>query len=483
MKRLLYILCLAVAFIPAGLAAYYRYFAVREIVIISTNDIHSQIDSFPRLASAVKACRDTVATCLLVDAGDRWTGDAFVDLAPERRKPIIDLMNRLGYDVATFGNHEFDDGAEFLGRMMKNYRFRTVCANIRSTDGRFPDVDPYTIIDVGSLKIGFAGVVTNFQNGHPEGNDSSYAGLEFPDAFEAAENAVRQMKPKCDFSVLISHLGSHFDSVLLNRITDYDLMISGHSHLLLDGEVNGTLLGQTEKRLSAVGVTTIRARGSRILSVDYRNVPLKDYPLDDEYAQLVDEIKASSPELYKKVGYNAVELDKVGLADMHTTTTRDAMDADLGFYHYGGIRLSELPADSVSRGTLINSDIFISHLYTVTMTPAQMRRMIISKYNDSGNLNESRRLDLFSTEPYSLVVDAQNRAVNVIFPTLKEGQKYKVSICNYIVDNYKDIECEDKVYHADITVPEIFIDYFERNSPVTFSNEPRQRIVKQEESN
>lgn len=475
MKKALYILCLLVLLIPAGFAAWNRWFAEHEVVILSTNDIHAQIDNFPRLASAVKQCRDTVA-CVLVDAGDRWTGSSYVDLAPKQRKPIIDLMNELGYDVATFGNHEFDSGRDSLRVRMADYGFKVVCANIRSTDDAFPDVPPYTIVTADGLKIGFAGVVTNFQNGHPEGNDAGFEGLEFPDAFDSAEEAVRLMKPQCDVSVILSHLGCKFDTLLLNRITDFDVMLSGHTHLLLDGEVNGTIVGQTKKNLHAVGVTTIKSRGKKITGIDYRNVLLGDYPLDPGFQKMVDEIK-SDPTLGEKVGFNAVALDKVGLADMFTTTTKEAVGADLSFYHFGGIRLSELPTDSVARGTLIDADIFISHLYTLTMTPAQMRKMIITKYNDAGNINESHRLDLFSTEPYTLVTDGKDMAVDVVFPTLNEGRKYKVAICNYVVDNYKGIEYEDKVYHADITVPDIFIDYFERNSPVTFSNVPKQKVA------
>lgn len=479
MKRVLYILCLLAMLTPAGFAAYNRWFAEHEVVILSTNDIHSQLNNFPRLATAVKECRDTVE-CILVDAGDRWTGSAFVDLAPEPRKPIIDLMNELGYDVATFGNHEFDGGREFLRDMMKNYRFKIVCANIRGTEeGLFPEVAPYTVKSVGGLKIGFAGVVTNFQNGHPEGNDSGFVGLEFPDAFDAAGKAAKSMKPKCDVSVIISHLGCKFDTVLLNRVTDFDVMISGHTHLLLDGEVNGTIVGQTKKGLYALGVTTIKARGKKILSIDYRNVLLEDYPLDPKFQAMVEEIKAD-PYLNEKIGYNTSELDKVGLADMHTSLIKRATDSDLSFYHFGGIRLSELPADSVSRATLIDSDIFISHVYTMTMTPAQMRNMILTKYNDAGNINESHRLDLFSTEPYTIVTDREDNAVNVVFPTLQEGQKYKVAICSYVVENYKGIEAEDVVYHAEPTVPEIFLDYFANNSPVSFSNVPKQNVVKRE---
>ncbi|MDE5622574.1 MAG: bifunctional metallophosphatase/5'-nucleotidase, partial [Alistipes sp.] len=89
----------------------------RTVVVLSTNAMHARIQRFPRLAAAVAACRDTVPT-LLIDAGDRWTGDAYVDKAPTPGMPMIRLMNRLGYDVATLGNHEFDFGQAFLGRMI-----------------------------------------------------------------------------------------------------------------------------------------------------------------------------------------------------------------------------------------------------------------------------------------------------------------------------------------------------------------------------
>ena len=68
----------------------------RTLVLLSTNDIHAQIDRFPQLAAAVEACRDTVANVVLLDAGDRWTGNPYVDRAQTPGMPIIRLMNRLG---------------------------------------------------------------------------------------------------------------------------------------------------------------------------------------------------------------------------------------------------------------------------------------------------------------------------------------------------------------------------------------------------
>ena len=62
----------------------------RTIVVLSTNDMHAKIQHFPRLAAAVEACRDTVPDALLVDAGDRWTGNAYVDKTAVPGKPVIE---------------------------------------------------------------------------------------------------------------------------------------------------------------------------------------------------------------------------------------------------------------------------------------------------------------------------------------------------------------------------------------------------------
>ena len=68
----------------------------RTLVILSTNDMHAKIQRFPQLAAAVEACRDTAQLVLLVDAGDRWTGNAFVDKVPAPGKPIVELMKPFG---------------------------------------------------------------------------------------------------------------------------------------------------------------------------------------------------------------------------------------------------------------------------------------------------------------------------------------------------------------------------------------------------
>ena len=476
MKRVLYALCLMLLLAPAGLALYNRSFARREIVILSTNDLHASIKNFPRLASAVKECRDTVAT-ILVDAGDRWTGNAFVDLAPEPRKPIIDLMNELGYDVATFGNHEFDGGSSFLRDMLAKQNFKMVCANIEVFEGDFPQVPSYVIVKADGARIGIAGAVTNYANGYPDGKAESFVGLRFPDPQQRAAEVAVELEGKCDVKVLLSHMGWVKDMELAADNDCYDLIISGHTHVLADTLINRTVIGQTRKNLIAVGATTIKMKGRKVESVAYKNHLLTEFEPDSLFAARVAEIM-SDPHLNEGVGENAELLNHVGLGKMQASIVRGAVDAEIGFYHYGGVRLAELPAGAVSRATLFDLEPFFSTVASMTMTPAQMRKMIISKFNDTGNVKESHRVDLYSTTPYSIIVDARGEAVDVRFPALKEGRRYKVAMCNYIAETYKDIDAADKLIHDNILVLDQCIDFFTKNSPVKLSSEPLQKIEK-----
>ena len=188
----------------------------RTLVLLSTNDMHAKIRNFPRLAAAVEACRDTAQLVVLVDAGDRWTGNAYVDRAATPGMPMIALMNRLGYDVATLGNHEFDHGQAFLGRMIDSMDFEVVCANVVSDTCSFPPLPPYTVLEEGGFRIGFVGVVTNYEGpGHPAGNASSFAGLTFPDPQQMALKYAAELRPKCDVLVRVSHMGDDRDRELL----------------------------------------------------------------------------------------------------------------------------------------------------------------------------------------------------------------------------------------------------------------------------
>ena len=406
----------------------------RTLVLLSTNDMHAKIRNFPRLAAAVEACRDTAQLVVLVDAGDRWTGNAYVDMAPTPGMPMIALMNELGYDVATLGNHEFDHGQAFLGRMIDSMDFEVVCANVVSDTCTFPQLPPYTIVDRDGIRIGFVGVVTNYEGpGHPAGNESSFAGLEFPDPQAMALKYAAELRPECDVLVLVSHMGDDRDAELLAKgQSQYDVVIGGHTHEEVDTLIGGTLLTQTGK----------------VAGVDYRIVPLADYEPDILYQKQVEAYYAD-PGLNKPVGRFGNAADKWGLANWMAAAVADEADADVGFYHIGGVRLDSIPAGGVSAAKVYGLEPFGTLVARMEM----------------------------STTPYVIVTDAADNALDVQFPKLREGRKYKVAVSDYIYRNYKDMEYTG----GEITVEkvaDILLEELRDDSPLKIDNTPRQRVVR-----
>lgn len=447
----------------------------QRVVVLSTNDIHASIDRIPQLATAVAACRDTVTT-VLVDAGDRWTGNAFVDKAEEPYRPIIDLMNSLKYDVAVLGNHEFDLGAEYLNKMNQLFDFEIVCANVISEDTtRFAQPAPYTVIERDGMRLGFVGVITNYgNNNHPDGNDASFVGLRFPDPQQTACDYAEQVGKSCDVPIVLSHMGDDRDMELAQMTSAYPLIIGGHTHRLLDTLVGNVIVAQTGKSLKHIGVTTMTLRRGKLLDIEYRNVPLADYAPDSVYLEKVSQIK-SAPALLAPVGKTPNRLDKVGLAAMVNGAIKRATKVDVAIYHYGGIRLDSLVAGSVSKADIYTMEPFSSQVYTMRMTPEEMEAMIVAKYNDVKNPKESHRIDLFASVPYTILTDEVDNAYAVEFPTLKRGKSYRVAMGDYIYKNYAEVSASHLKRDV-VLLTDALIDFVASADVATISNRTLQKV-------
>ncbi|MDE7070331.1 MAG: bifunctional metallophosphatase/5'-nucleotidase [Alistipes sp.] len=447
----------------------------RTIVILSTNDMHSRIGNFPRLATAVAACRDTVAT-LLVDAGDRWTGGVAVDRAPGRR-PVLELMNRLGYDVATLGNHEFDVGQQTLAEAIGYADFPIICANMEPVASPIAPLRPYLILEREGVRLAFVAAVTNYgYNNHPDGHDAVFEGLRFTDAVEELAGYGLLLRDSCQVLVALTHLGSGYDRILAERAPEYDLIIGGHSHERIDERIGDVLITQTGRNLAAVGATTVRMCGDRIRSIDFRIVPLDGYAPDPLYSEWVAAYE-EAPELRAKAGELTAAADKAGVANLFLDAIRRKTGAEVVFYHYGGLRRDSLAAGVVTRGDVYDLDPFVSHVSTLRMTPEQMARMIRTKYNDTINRGESHRIDLFSTEPYVIRTDGYD-AEEVLFPRLQPGREYRVAMGDYVFANYRDIDCSA----GETTgweVPDVLMEYVANGGrPLAPDNTLRQRVEK-----
>jgi 5'-nucleotidase len=203
---------------------------------------------------------------------------------------------------------------------------------------------------------------------------------------------------------------------------------------------------------------------------------LKGYAEDAEVKQIIKEIE-ENPALKEVVGSMAHSTNHVGLCNLQTKIIKEAADAEIGIYHRGGVRIIEgLPKGDITVKDLFDNEPFFSQIHLVEMTPSQLRKLIVEKYNDTVNAKESHVVDLYATTPYTIVTDENDMAYDVEFPRLVEGRKYKIAVADYVARNYAHFECENEV-RLPLLVYDLDKAYFEKNSPVRISNESLQRVI------
>lgn len=219
----------------------------KQLVILHTNDTHSCImplnpnladtalagrGGFLRRMALIEDERAKTPGLLLIDSGDFSQGSPYYNFY--KGEVEVELMNRMGYDVATIGNHEFDFGLENMARIFRMAKFPIVCANYDFTGTSVEGlVKPYTIIKRNGLKIGLFGL-----SPQPRGlvDTTKFVGVKYLDPAETAERmaALLKTKKKCDVVICVSHLGWEneelTDQMLVPATRDIDIVLGGHSH-------------------------------------------------------------------------------------------------------------------------------------------------------------------------------------------------------------------------------------------------------------
>ena len=223
----------------------------KQLLILHTNDTHSCIrplketladttiagcGGYLRRVALVKEERAREPELLLFDSGDFSQGSPYYSIF--KGDVEIDLMNRMRYDAATIGNHEFDYGMENMARLFRRANFPIVCANYDFTGTPCEGlVKPYVIIKRKGVKIGVFGLAPEL-DGLVEKN--SCAGVRFLNPVEVANRVARELKEdkKCDLVVCLSHLGwsdePYGDKTMMAQTRNIDLVLGGHSHSYLE---------------------------------------------------------------------------------------------------------------------------------------------------------------------------------------------------------------------------------------------------------
>ncbi len=221
-----------------------------KLTILHTNDMHSRIDPFPKddekyggmggmakRATVIDKIREDVEHVLLLDAGDIFQGTPYFNLYGGELE--FKLMSAMGYDAATLGNHDFDNGLKGLHRQLPHASFPFLTANYDFQGTILQDTfQPYKIFDKGSIKVGVFGLGIELSGLVA---DKHFGKTKYRDPIATAQEMVKTLRENgCHFVVCLSHLGFKYqsnkvsDQVLAKNVNGIDLIIGGHTHTFLE---------------------------------------------------------------------------------------------------------------------------------------------------------------------------------------------------------------------------------------------------------
>ena len=458
----------------------------KTLVIFSTNDMHGRINNFAKIKTLVDAERAQNDNVLVLSAGDKYTGNPIVDQHPDKGYPMVELMNRIGYQYEPFGNHEFDLGQDVMMRRRHQALFESISANT-AMDPTLTAVEqarPYALFDLNGTRVCILGLsqATQQDNGswRPGAHPQKIVGVTFSDPIAAALG-YRTLRDSCDVFIALTHIGYEEDLKLAEAMPELDAIIGGHSHTRIDSLtiVNGVLIAQTQCWLQYLGKTSLTLKGGKVVDHHYELINLsKPIDEDPEVKALIDEFTTNSP-LNVPIATATEQFNgKEALSTMMTDALIGMLDVDIALQNSGGVRIGQLPKGAISQTDIFTLNPFCNNVYIYDMTIADLSEMLLNSYRPA-----SRRADLLPGGIKYTLFTRDGKATRVEITDmdgkpLDENRTYRVAMNSYVATSYT-FPGSDKGTELMQNDTELLIKWLQKVKTVT----PHPARTKVEESN
>jgi len=450
-----------------------------DTIVLFTNDVHCGIRDgwgYAGLADLKKTLEAEGNEVILIDAGDHVQGGPIGSLT--QGEAIIDIMNFVGYDLATLGNHEFDYGMDQMFALVEQAEYPYVSANFVKVEGNEPVFDAYKIFEANGKKIAFVGLSTpeSITKSTPtyfmNEDNTAYVYGFCQDAtgegvYTAAQAAIDAAKEEgADYVILVGHMGIDEQSQpwtapeVIANITGADAFIDGHSHSVIntvveDKEGNSVLHGQTGTELANVGKLTIAADGTLTMELLPASEKVKDDPETDEYIKgIEDEFNALLNTVVAHTDHDLTILDpdtnnravrskETNLGDLCADAYRFMFDADVAFVNGGGVR-ANIPTGDITFQQIINVHPFGNTAVLAEVTGQQILDALehgaASNPGESGGFLQVAGLkyEIHNYLPANEIVDDQKMWISNA--GLDEYRVKNVQVLNKETGEYEDLD-------------------------------------------
>ncbi|WP_352406307.1 bifunctional metallophosphatase/5'-nucleotidase [Acetoanaerobium noterae] len=380
----------------------------KELVILHFNDTHARVKSvekdgvvtgvgFDRIAQYKQDLLKENPNVLMLDAGDTLHGQPIATLS--QGESIVKILNLMGIDAFTPGNHDFNYGFARLQELEKMMNFPIVSANVMDKSGK-EVFKPYVIKEMDGFKVGIFGLST------PETsyktNPKNVETIDFTDTIAAAKKAVEALeKENVDVIIALTHLGLDQGDDTSDKVAEavdgIDIVIDGHSHTTLEEGrmVKNTLIASTGEYDKAFGIVTLKIANGEVTEKSAKLMAAADtkdiVPHPDVVALLADIDKGLNEILSEKIGTSTVMLDgarenvrtkETNFGQLVADAMLDATGAEVALTNGGGIRAS-IEAGDITKNHIVTSFPFGNYLVTKEVKGKDIKAALehgLSKY-------------------------------------------------------------------------------------------------------
>ena len=495
------------------------------LTILHTNDFHARFEPInkydsscgaednaegkcfggsARLATAIAEARGRTNNAILVDGGDQFQGTLFYTYY--KGKLTAEMMNWLGYDAMTVGNHEFDDGPEVLRGFMDALEFPILMSNADvSGEKQLAGVlQKSTVIERGGEKLGLIGLT-------PQNTDelaSPGPTIIFTDPVDAVQAEVERLEAQgVNKIIVLSHSGYGVDQRVARETTGVDVIVGGHSNTYLhsdDEDAVGpypTMVGQTAivqayaygKFLGELNVSfdetgnLTEAVGAPLLmgtdvaedSAIKARIAEAAVPLDEIRNKVVAEasepIDGSKPNCRSGVCPMGVAIAEAMLARVK------GQGIDVALQNGGGVRAS-IDAGPVTMGEVLTVLPFQNTLSTFRVSGAVLKEALengVSQVEEEAGRFPQVAGMRFTYDP-SAEPGSRVRDVTIGGAPLEEDKLYGLVSNNYIRnggDGYAMFRDADEAYDFGPDVADVLAEYLAQNTPFAAMMDDRIMVV------
>lgn len=438
------------------------------IVILYENDVHCAVDGYARLVALREEQRELTPYVTTVSCGDFVQGDVVGSIS--KGESVVEIMNHVGYDVVTLGNHEFDFGMAQMFKLTEALEATVVSANFRNHHNGELIFPSYQIIRYGDVDIAYLGLTTTTTATSvspltflDEAGNIAYD-FSKPDFYENAQRQIDKARSEgADYVVVLAHLGDrnregHASSIgLISHTVGIDVVLDGHDHsviadtLVHNLEGRPVLLSSTGTKFEYVGVLTLSTDGtfsSRLepgisaLGVTESNTrsfveKVKEQTLlKGQQVIGTSEVNLSINDAF---GNRLVRSEETNIGNFCTDAFRIVLNVDVSLLNGGGIR-TDIPEGEVTYNHLLSVFPFNNTACTAYLTGQQLVDILefgaSSLPGEDGSFMQVSgvRFELDPSVPSPVIVDEYR-----LFSEVGEGKRR--------VNNVLVIDKKTGVYH------------------------------------